>query len=207
MPLCNNLVLFKARLLKCCINISFSPTTLIFLPQTDTSANLLKKKASPAVGKIEKISDKRLSILPTAHMFTTRSLLQELMQLLACLEVQVKPGKRQMRRYRQMISFNVGKKSNPVPQPVCLTLIRVEAWIYCINIHADVYLISSSGRLSWTDCGSLALTLRCWQIDRWPASCPLGLLLMASMRMDGIIFKVQLVISNTAVYLLNDLLA
>lgn len=148
MPLCNNLVLFKACLLKCCINISFSPTTLIFLPQTDTSANLLKKKASPAVGKIEKISDKRLSILPTAHMFTTRSLLQELMQLLACLEVQVKPGKRQMRRYQQMISFNVGKKSNPDPQPVCLTLIRVEAWIYCINIHADVYLISSSGRLS-----------------------------------------------------------
>lgn len=106
-------------------------------------------------------------------MFTTRSLLQELMQLLACLEVQVKPGKRQMRRYQQMISFNVGKKSNPDPQPVCLTLIRVEAWIYCINIHADVYLISSSGRLAWTDCGSLALTLRCWQIDRWPASCPL----------------------------------
>lgn len=79
--------------------------------------------------------------------------------------------------------------------------------LYKYTVHADVYLLSSSGKLSWTDCVSLALTHRCWHIDRWVASCPSGLPLMASMRMDGLIFKVQLVISQPAAYLLSDLLA
>lgn len=146
-------------------------------------------------------------ILLTAHMFASRSPPQGLLKLSAHLGVQVKPRIRQTRTSQQMMCFNAGSESNPDPQAVRLTLIRVEAWMYCINIHADVYLLSSSGRLSWTDCVSLALTHRCWHIDRWVASCPLGLLLMASTRMDGLIFKVQLVISQPAVCLLSDLLA
>lgn len=146
-------------------------------------------------------------ILLTAHMFAPRSPLQGLLQLSACLGVQVKLRKRQTRTSQQMMCFNAGYESNPDPQPVRLTLIRVEAWMYCINILADVYLLPSSGRLSWTDCVSLAVTHRCWHIDRWVASCPLGLPLMASTRMDGLIFKVQLVIAQPAVYLLSDLLA
>lgn len=146
-------------------------------------------------------------ILLTAHMFAPRSPLQGLLELSTCLRVQVKLRKRQMRTSRQMMCFNAGSESNPDPQPVRLTLIRAEAWIYCINIHADVYLLSSSGRLSRTDCVSLALTHRCWHVDRWVAACPLGLLLMVPTRMDGLIFKVQLVILQPALYLLSDPLA
>lgn len=158
-------------------------------------------------GKMKNLWEFVFPILLTAHMFAPRFPLQGLLQLSICLGVQVKLGKRETKTSQQMICFNAGPDSNPDLHPVCLKLIRVEAWIYCINIHADVYLLSSSGRLSWTDCASLALTLRCWHTDRWVAGCPLGLCKMASTRMDGLIFKVQLVISQPVVYLLSYLLA
>lgn len=155
-----------------------------------------KPPTSPTVGENEKLWQEFASPIPlTAHMFAPKSPLLGLLQLSTRLGVQVKPRKRHTRTSQQMMCFNAGSKSNPDPQPVHLTLIRVEAWIYYINTHADVYLLSYSGRLSWTDCVSLALTHRCWHIDRWVSSCPLGLLLMVSARMDGLNLKVQLVIS------------
>lgn len=179
-------------------------------------SNTWKKKnihpcqlSSKVEEKKRKTPDKNLSPpLLTAHMFAGRSPLQGLLKLSASLGVQVKWRKRQTRTSQQMMCSDAGSGSNPDLHPVCLTLIRVGgARMYCINLHADVYLLSSSGRLSRTDCVSLALTHRRWHADRWVAARPLGLPLMASTRMDGLIFKVQLVISQPAVYLLSDPLA
>lgn len=159
-----------------------------------------------------KISDKSSS-LPCdwqAHMFAPRSPLQGLLQLSTRLGVQVKrrEGKKgRTRTRRQMMRFSAGAEANPAPHPVCLALIRVEAWMCCINILADVYSLPSAGGLSGTDCVSLAATHRCWHIDRWDAGGPPGLPLMASMRMDGLRREVQSVISQPAAYRLNDPLA
>lgn len=138
-----------------------------FFSKTAPSANPLKRKIHPRQlsCKMKRLWQEFVSpILLTAHMFAHRSPLQGLLKLSACLGVQVKERKRQTRTSQQMMGFNAGSESNPDPHPVCLTLIRVEARMHCINIHADVYLLSSSGRLSWTDCVSLALTHRCWQM-------------------------------------------
>lgn len=121
-------------------------------------------------------------------MSAHRSPLQGLLQLSACLGVQVKSRKRQAPTFQHVMRFNAGSESNPDPHPVLLAFIRMDACVYCINIHADVSLLSSSGKYSWTDCSSLALTHRCWHIDRWAASCPLSPPLMVSTRMDGLIF-------------------
>lgn len=61
-----------------------------------------------------------------------------------------------------------------------LSLLRSLAWrLGCgcrINRRADVSSLSSSGKWSGTDCGSLAPTLavycRCWHVDRWAARRP-----------------------------------
>ena len=131
----------------------FSLTACIQFSKTATQANLSgwskKQNLHSPLSKMKTFGQDFASpTLMTAHMFAPRSSLQGLLQLSICLRVQVKPRKRGTRTSQQMMCFNTGSDSNPDPQPVSLKLVRVEAWIYCINIHADVYLLSSSGRLS-----------------------------------------------------------
>lgn len=141
------------------------------------------------------------SSLSLAHMSAHGSPLQGLLQLSACLGVQVKWKNRRMRTSQQMMRFNSGSESNPDLHPVFLTLVRVEAWLYSINIHAAVYV-----HLPLAASLEHIVSPPHWHLGRQVARCPLHVPLMASTRMDGFIFNVPLVISQHCVYILGDLL-
>lgn len=149
-------------------------------PFIQPSNKLINKYPSlPTVGQNEKISDESLSLpfywQPICLLLDLRS-----RGFWSCQRVSVSPGEIEEKKKTEHLSrwcaLTLAQDQIQTLIQARLTLIRVEAWIYCINIHTDVYLLSSSGGLSWTDCVFLALTHRCWHIDRWVPSWPLGLL-------------------------------